>query len=151
MKHSVLMAVVLFTLPSLVFAQKETYQHGMVIRMRMTDCLSSQRGVMAALAGNAAMQTGEECPEYTLMTDHIVYVISGRVSGQIIPLAESTDFRFKRNELLVRVDDARRETHFMVKEMILRLEWERIQQCQPAGDGLPLQSSFRLANPHPWR
>jgi hypothetical protein len=85
---------------------------------------------MAMLAGNnIAPQDVEQCPVYTLVTDQIVYVISGKESGQIIPLAERTDFRLKRNELLIRVDDARRETHFVVKEMSLRLEWERSQQC----------------------
>ncbi len=130
---SLLLSLACF-LPVGLLAQEGIYQHGMVIRMRMTDCPSSQRGIMASLAGNAAAQVAEECPEYTLVTPTVVYVIAGRVSGQIIPLAERTDFRFKRNELLIRVDDARREMRFAVKEMILRVEWERRQQCVAESD-----------------
>ncbi len=130
MKRLLWLCALACLLPTTLFSQDGVYQHGMVIRMRMADCPGPQRGVMAMLAGNnIAPQDVEQCPVYTLVTDQIVYVISGKESGQIIPLAERTDFRLKRNELLIRVDDARRETHFVVKEMSLRLEWERSQQC----------------------
>jgi uncharacterized protein YjbK len=46
----------------------------------------------------------------------------------LIPLAETIDFRLHKNELAVRVDDAKREAKFTIKEMIVRSEWERIQR-----------------------
>lgn len=52
----------------------------------------------------------------------------GRSSNQLIPLAETIDFRLQKNELAVRVDDAKRETKFAIKEMIVRSEWERLQR-----------------------
>ena len=70
----------------------------------------------------------ESCPEYTLVSDKVVFLIVGKSSNQLIPLAEMIDYRFRNNELAVRVDDANREAKFAIKEMILRPEWERVQQ-----------------------
>jgi hypothetical protein len=52
----------------------------------------------------------------------------GKSSNQLVPLAEIVDFRFYNKELAVRVDDARRESKFAIKEMTLRSEWEMIQK-----------------------
>jgi hypothetical protein len=41
-----------------------------------------------------------------------------------VPLAETIDFRFQKDQLLVRVDDAREESKFVIKEMTLPSEWE---------------------------
>jgi hypothetical protein len=47
-------------------------------------------------------------------------------------LAETTKFHFQKNEVMIRVDDARRESRFHVKAMVLRPEWERSQQIAEA-------------------
>jgi len=94
----------------------------------MSDCLSAHRGMMLAFAGPAAQMSDETCPEYTLVSDKVVFVIVGRSSSQLIPLADVIDFRFHNNELAVRVDDARHETKFSIKEMILRSEWDLVQK-----------------------
>jgi hypothetical protein len=105
------------------------YQHGTVVRMRMVDCLPVRHGFMAAMSGGAPVQpTVEVCPEYTLISDKVVFVIVGKSSDQLIPLADVVDFRFNKNELAMRVDDARRESKFNIKEMILRTDWELIQK-----------------------
>lgn len=54
----------------------------------------------------------------------------GKSSNQLIPLAETIDFRFhlRKNELAVRVDDAKHEVKFTIKEMIVRSEWDRMQR-----------------------
>ncbi len=70
----------------------------------------------------------ESCPEYTLVTDKVVFVIVGKPSNQLVPLAEVVDFRFQNNELAMRVDDARKESKFMIKEMVMRSEWEMVQK-----------------------
>jgi hypothetical protein len=57
-----------------------------------------------------------------------VYVIVGKSSNQLIPLAETIDFRLHKNELAVRLDDAKHESRFAIKEMMFRTEWERIQR-----------------------
>jgi hypothetical protein len=43
-------------------------------------------------------------------------------------LADVVDFRFNKNELAMRLDDARHESKFSIKEMILRSDWDRIQK-----------------------
>jgi hypothetical protein len=48
----------------------------------------------------------------------------GRPSRDVLPLAETVDFRIRKNEIAVRIDDAKREVRFMVREMALRAEWE---------------------------
>jgi len=105
------------------------YQHGTVVRMRMADCTSSHRALAAAFGPPAAAEmAAEACPEYTLVSDKVVYVIVGRSSNQLIPLADVIDFRLHNNEMAVRVDDAKHEVKFSIKEMILRSEWDLVQK-----------------------
>jgi len=104
------------------------YQHGTVVRMHMGDCLPMRHGFMVAFGGQAAQAGPEVCPEYTLVSDKVVFVIVGRSSDQLVPLADVVDFRFHNNEMDVRVDDARRESKFSIKEMVLRSEWDLLQK-----------------------
>ncbi len=67
-------------------------------------------------------------PEYTLVSDHVVFVIVGKLSNSLIPLAQTIDFRFHKNELAVRIDDAKHEAKFAIKEMMVRSEWDRVQR-----------------------
>src|SRR6201982_1087052 len=90
------------------------YQHGTVVRMRMTDCLPAHHGFMMAMSGPAAQIGPEVCPEYTLVSDKVVFVIVGRSADQLIPLADVVDFRFNKNELAMRLDDARHESKFTI-------------------------------------
>jgi hypothetical protein len=79
--------------------------------------------------GGPSMPMGPElCPEYTLVSDKVVFVIVGKSSNSLIPLAETIDFRFHKNELAVRVNDAKRETKFDIKDMVMRSEWDRVQR-----------------------
>jgi hypothetical protein len=129
MKRALPILLLLFcSLPVVLPAQTGIYQHGTVVRMRMADCLLVHRGFVAAIGGQP-MQTSEEaCPEYTLVSDKVVYVMVGKSSNSMVPLAEIIDFRFHNNELAVRVDDARHETRFSIKEMCLRSQWELLQK-----------------------
>ncbi len=104
------------------------YQHGTVVRMRMVDCLPAHHGFMVAMGGAPNQMSAEVCPEYTLVSDKVVFVIVGKSSDQLIPLADVVDFRFNKNELAMRIDDARHESKFNIKEMILRADWELIQK-----------------------
>ena len=131
MKRTML-CVLLFVMPTLLSAQGRARREGVIIRMRMADCLGPQHGFMAAMAGGGKVEAGALCPEYVLVTDKVVYVITGKDSDQLIPLAESTRFRLLKNEMLIRIDDAPRETHFHIKSMVLRPEWDRNQMLQEA-------------------
>jgi hypothetical protein len=116
---------------SLQIAQAQhvgVYQHGTVVRMRMGDCMSSHHGFVAAMGGTQAQIMPDACPEYTLVSEKVVFVIVGKSSNQLIPLADVIDFRLHRNELAVRIDDAKHESKFSIKEMILRSEWDLVQK-----------------------
>ena len=104
------------------------YQQGTVVRMRMGDCLPVHHAFMVAMAGQPTQMGGEVCPEYTLISDKVVFVIVGSSSDQLVPLADVVDFRFHKNELAMRIDDARHESKFSIKEMILRSEWDMVQK-----------------------
>jgi hypothetical protein len=96
--------------------------------MRMGDCMLMHRGFMNQFGPPQAAAVEESCPEYTLVTDKVVFLIVGKSSNQLVPLAEVIDFRLVNKELAVRMDDARKESKFAIKEMTLRSEWERIQK-----------------------
>lgn len=104
------------------------YQHGTVIRMRMAECLPAHHGFMVAFGPPAGQMGPDVCPEYTLVSDRVVFVIVGRSSDQLVPLADVIDFRLQNNEMAIRLDDARRESKFGIKEMILRAQWDLVQK-----------------------
>lgn len=104
------------------------YQQGTVVRMRMGECTFPPHGFLAAFGAPQVPMPAEVCPEYTLVSEKVVFVIVGRSSNQFIPLADVIDFRFRNNELAVRVEDAKHESKFSIKEMILRSEWDLVQK-----------------------
>ncbi len=130
MKRCCLLLVVLCTMSNLLAAENHLREQGTIVRMRMADCMSAQHALMDALSGNGRAPTGDLCPEYVLVSDRVVYVIIGKTSDQLVPLAETTRFHFQNNEVLIRVDDARKESRFRVKAMVLRPDWERSQQLE---------------------
>lgn len=131
----ILCCLVVLIFPVLLAAQNHSTQQGTLIRMRMTDCLGPQHGFMAAMSGGGKVEPGALCPEYVLVADKVVYVISGKTSEALIPLAEVTRFRLQKNEMLIRIDDAQKESHFHIKAMLLRPEWDRAQQREDAATG----------------
>jgi hypothetical protein len=129
MKPAWLLALVLSGISVALAAPIGIYQHGTVVRMRMGDCMLMHRGFMNQFGPPQAAVTEEGCPEYTLVTDKVVFLIVGKSSNnQLVPLAEVIDFRIQNKELAVRVGDARKESKFAIKEMTLRSEWELIQK-----------------------
>ena len=107
-------------------AQAQRFQVGTVTRMQSKDCTIVHSGFVTAL-GAVPQRTEEICPEYTLVSDKVVYVVVGKRSSQFMPLAELVYFHLAKNELLVRVDDEKKESRFSIKEMQLRSDWERDQ------------------------
>jgi len=128
MKSTLLAVLVGMSISTVGAAPIGTYQHGTVVRMRMGDCMLAHRGFMTQFGPPQAAMVDEGCPEYTLVTDKVVYLIVGRSSNQLVPLAEVIDFRLQNKEMAVRVDDARKESKFVIKEMTLRSEWEMVQK-----------------------
>ena len=133
MKRILMLTLVILSVSAMVMAQTGERRQGMIVRMRMTDCMPAEHGFMAVMAGGAThVDTGLQCPEYVLVTDNVVYAISGKTADQLLPLAETTYFRLQKNEMLIRVDDAAKESHFRIKAMVMRPEWERSQNVQIA-------------------
>jgi hypothetical protein len=127
MKRILSMLLLFCGLPALLPGQIGIYQHGTVVRMHMGNCMLAQQRFMMAFGAPEAMAQ-QTCPEYTLVSKDVVFVLVGKSSNQLIPLAEIIDFRMRKNELEVRVDDAKRETRFAIKEMIVRSDWDRLQR-----------------------
>jgi hypothetical protein len=128
MKRICLLIFLCCSLPGLLAAQIGIYQQGAIERMHMGDCILAHHGFLVALGGPPAPMGQEFCPEYTLVSKNVVFVIVGKSSNQLIPLAETIDFRLQKNEVAVRVDDAKHETKFTIKEMIVRSDWDRMQR-----------------------
>lgn len=96
--------------------------------MHMGDCQVVHRGFMNQFGPPQAAMVEDSCPEYTLLTDKVVFVIVGKSSNQLVPLAETIDFRFDNRDLAVRVDDAKKDSKFAIKEMTLRSQWDLLQR-----------------------
>jgi len=128
MKTTLRLALMLASVSVAVAAPLGAYQHGTVVRMRMGDCALMHRGFMNTFGPPQAGANEGACPEYVLVTDKVVYVIVGKSSNQLVPLAEIVDFRFQNKELAVRVDDARHESKFAIKEMTLRSDWDLMEK-----------------------
>jgi len=124
MKRILFVVFPLLMLVATLMGQNSELQKGTIIRMHMAECLPEHHFI-ARMSGDPAMVPVVQCPEYVLMTDKVVYAISGRSSNQLLPLAEVTRFRMQNGEILIRIDDERKESHFHVKAMVLRSDWER--------------------------
>lgn len=142
MNRTLLLVLVFCSSQAFLAAQTGIYQQGTVVRMRMAECIAAQRGFMAMMSGAQVSQTDELCPEYTLVAEKVVYVIVGKTSNQLIPLAENIDFRFKNNEFMVRIDDAKHEARFTVREMTLRSTWEHERHDSEEETSVPAHHRF---------
>ena len=146
MSRLFLIAVVLGLLSSSLLAENNGREEGTIVRMRMTDCMAPRHGFMNSMSG-AMPPAAEQCPEYVMVTDRVVYVISGKSSDQLVPLAESTRFHFQNNEVLIRIDDAKKESRFRVKAMVLRPEWDRSQRMEEAEAAAAIAAHRSLEGP----
>jgi hypothetical protein len=123
MKRIALLFIVVFGVAALLQAQGHWSFKGTVIKMRMTDC-TAQHSFMAAMSGTPAQALGN-CPEYTVMSDKVVYVVVGRRAEEFIPLAENMEFLIRKNELVIFSDDEKAKSHFVIQQMTLRADWDR--------------------------
>jgi hypothetical protein len=104
-----------------------------------TKSCTIMHGALATAVGYMPQNTEEICPEYTLVSDKVVYVVVGKRTSQFMPLAEIIKFRLQKNELFVRIDEEKRESRFSIKEMTLRPDWERDQMLRTRQSELHLQ------------
>lgn len=125
MKRIALLFIFAFSAAAGVQAQTNWSFKGTVIKMRTTDCVNP-RGFMAAMSG--ANVAGGTCPEYTVMSDKVVYIVVGRRSEEFIPLAEGKQFLVRNNKLVIFSDDEKNKSFFAIQQMTLRADWEREEE-----------------------
>jgi hypothetical protein len=99
---------------------------GTVIKMKMAQCVVA--GFRASMSGMPA--SAASCPQYTVMSDKVVYVVVGRRSEAFIPLAENMDFVIRKNEIVIFSNDEKSTSRFVIEQMTLRDDWEREQKEQ---------------------
>jgi hypothetical protein len=127
MKRTLFLAIVFCCLSDYSSAAVAGYQQGTVVRMHMGNCTLTRHGFLSTF-GPPQAASEEPCPEYTLVSEKVVFIIVGKSSNELMPLAETVDFRFRNNELLIRATGSRRESKFVIKEMMLRAQWELAQK-----------------------
>ncbi len=125
MKRITLLFVFVLGAAALMQAQGHWSFKGTVIKMRMADC-TAQHGFIAAMSGTS-VQPGKNCPEYTILSDKVVYVVVGRRAEEFMPLAENMDFLVRKNELVIFSEDEKLASHFAIQQMTLRADWDREQ------------------------
>jgi hypothetical protein len=123
MKRSSLLFVFMLSAVALLQAQGPWSFKGTVIKMRMSDC-AAPHSFMAAMSGAPAQNVGT-CPEYTVMSDKVVYVVVGRRAEEFIPLAENMVFLIRKNELVIFSDDEKTKSRFVILQMTMRADWDR--------------------------
>lgn len=126
MKRIALLFIFAFSAAAALQAQANWSFKGTVIKMRTTDCVNP-RGFMASMSGGVAA-AGATCPEYTVMSDKVVYIVVGRRSEQFIPLAEDKEFLIRKNQLLIFSEDEKTKSWFAIQQMTLRADWDREEQ-----------------------
>jgi len=126
MKRITLLFIFAFSAAVALQAQGSWSFKGTVIKMRMTDCIP-QRGFLATMAG-APATTGISCPEYTVMSDKVVYIVVGRHGDDFIPLVEDREFLIRKNELIIFSDDEKVRSRFAIQRMTLRADWDREEE-----------------------
>ena len=77
MKRAFWLILLFCFLPALLTAQIGIYQQGKIVRMHMGECIPIGHGFVATLGGPASPMGPELCPEYTLVSDKVVFVIVG--------------------------------------------------------------------------
>jgi hypothetical protein len=120
MKRVALLIIFLLSAAAFLQAQRQFSFRGTVTKMRMTSCVM-QRGLMAAMSGTPG-QTAGNCPEYTVVSNKVVYVVVGRRAEDFIPLAENIEFLIRKNELIVFPDDHTAKSRFVIEQMTLRTD-----------------------------
>jgi hypothetical protein len=145
MKRRTLLFVFILCAAVATQAQSRWSFKGTVIRMRMTDCVSPG-GFRASL--QAVPMPGLSCPEYTVMSSDVVYVVVGRHTEEFIPLAENMDFTIYKNEIVIFSNDEKTKSRFTVQQMILRADWEREEQRKELEAQMMERSiSYEVRNP----
>jgi len=97
---------------------------GTVVYMEMSQC-TQDHGFVSAMSGQKVV-TSRACPEYTVMTDKVAYIVVGLKTNQFMPLAEDVTFFINDGDVTVSYQGGKNPSHFKLRRMILRADWERV-------------------------
>jgi hypothetical protein len=115
---------------------------GTALRMQMTECIVST-GFKVAMSGRPT--SVGSCPEYTVISPTVVYVVVGRRTEDFVPLEEEVEFVLRKNELL---SNAGSKSRFVIHRMTLRGDWEREEERKElAAEALERSVSRERRNP----
>jgi hypothetical protein len=116
--------------------------------MEMKNC-TQDRGFVSAMSGNKVVSS-RPCPEYIVMSEKVVYVLVGRKAGEFMPLAEDVTFIVNDGDVTVAYQDEKNRSHFAVRRMVLREDWERFEHnrklalsCSATDPSTPRDDSLR--------
>lgn len=127
MKRFPLLVTFLLWAAVLLPAQDHWAFKGTVVKMKMADCLPDG-GFRAAMSGTTMLR--KSCPQYTVLSSRVVYLLLGRHQSEFMPLAEDVHFTIRKNEALFFGGKEKVQSRFVVQQMLLRSEWERRQQVR---------------------
>lgn len=96
---------------------------GTVIRMKMGACTRPHG--FSIILGSPTPGVISSCPEYTIKSDKVVYVVVGTRQDAFMPLAEDMKFLVRRNELITISQDEKNKSRFTIEEMTQRAIWDR--------------------------
>ena len=95
----------MLTLAVLFFSLATMFQRASVIQMDLTDCVTPQHSVLAALAGAPDIPQRDACAEYVLASPTVVFRIQAKKSETLMVPGEIVSFRAGKGKLYVRRDD----------------------------------------------
>jgi hypothetical protein len=145
MKRIPLLFVLFLCSTAAMQAQSQWSFKGTVIKMKMTDCVVPP-GFRATLGG--IPPSSLTCPQYTVMSDRVVYIVVGRHTEAFIPLAENMDFVIRKNEIVTFSNDEKSKARFVIQQMTLRADWEHEQERKELmAKALERSVSYELRNP----
>lgn len=145
MKRRILLLVFVLGATAMMQAQSRWSFKGSVIKMRMTECVMPG-GFRASL--QMVPIPGVTCPEYTVMSSRVVYVVVGRHTEEFIPLAEDMEFAIRKNEIVIFSNDEKGKSRFVIQRMTLREDWDREQARKELEAQIMERSiSYEVRNP----
>ena len=100
---------------------------GTVVKMKMADCMP-ERGFRATMSGVPVLK--QSCPQYTVLSSRVVYVLLGRHREEFMPLAEDVHFAIRKNEVWFFGGKEKVQSRFVVQQMLLRSDWDRQQELR---------------------
>jgi hypothetical protein len=146
MKRVSMLFVFLLCAAAVLHAEDPWAFKGTVVRMRMGGCIVESGGFRATMSGSVIV--GANCPEYTVMSSKVVYVVVGRRTEEFIPLAEDMDFLIRNNQLIFVGGDEKNRSRFVIQQMVLREDWDREQELKELeAKKMERSVSYEVRNP----